>query len=82
MKMLFVIFLGLFSSWHLTDLSSESSFQSIFAPILLFVFLISLAIWIVIKTRLGKMSDGGTFYGGSIVDETSNSSHSQFDSNE
>ena len=73
MKSLIIILIGLYSSWHFTDLSSESSLYSIVAPIGVFVFFISLALWLVLKAGFGGKADssggnlgsGGGFDGGS-----------------
>ncbi len=75
MKSFLVILIGLFGSWHLIELSSDNLFSSVFAPILLFVFLISLAIWFVLKTKYGALSDDGSFLeGGNYFDSSGDDS--------
>lgn len=64
MKSFLIILAGLFLSWYFTDLSSDSSFQNILAPIFLFVFLIALAIWLILKAGFGKRIDDNDFGGG------------------
>ena len=65
MKSLLIILIGLYASWHYTDLSSENSVYSVLAPLGIFVFLISLGFWLVVKAGLSGRSDGGSgFHGG------------------
>lgn len=64
MKLFVVIVVGLFLSWHYTDLSSESAFRSVFLPILVFLFLVALAMWLVLKAGFGSRVDRDGTYGG------------------
>ncbi|MEZ0122161.1 MAG: hypothetical protein AB9Q22_10450 [Candidatus Reddybacter sp.] len=65
MKWLVFILLCLLTSWHYTDLSAESAWQNMLAPIGVFIFLISLCLWLVVKAGFGsKASRGGGFFGG------------------
>ena len=59
MKSLLVILIGLFTSWRYTDLSSDSSLCSVLAPLGVFVFLVSLGAWLVLKAGFGGRTDGG-----------------------
>lgn len=65
MKSLLIIVIGLFASWHFTDLSSDSTLYSVLAPLGVFIFLISLGIWLVLKAGFGRRDDGGAGYLGS-----------------
>ena len=65
MKSLLIILSGLLSSWHYTDLSSESTLQNVLAPIGVVIFLISFCFWLVLKAGFGsKTSKNGGFFGG------------------
>jgi|SaaInlStandDraft_4_1057021.scaffolds.fasta_scaffold63167_1 hypothetical protein len=65
MKSLIIILLGLSISWYFTDLSSDSSRQNMLAPIGVIMFLISFAIWLVLKAGFGtKANRSGGFFGG------------------
>ena len=73
MKSLLIILAGLFFCWHFTNISSEGIFQSVIAPIGLFIFIISFAIWLVLNAGFGRNidnnhggfgGDGGGFDGG------------------
>ena len=65
MKSLIVILLGLFTSWHYSDLESESTLYNLVAPIGVFVFLVSLCLWLVLKAGFGEKTDGNGFIGSS-----------------
>jgi len=65
MKSLIIILIGLYASWHFTDLSSESSLYSILAPVGVFVFFISLALWLVLKAGFGGKTDSSGAHLGS-----------------
>lgn len=60
MKSLIIILIGLYASWHYTELTSESAIYSALAPFGVFVFLISLCFWLVLKGGCGDRSDGGS----------------------
>lgn len=64
MKSLIIILVGLYASWHYTELTSESAVYSVLAPFGVFVFLISLGFWLVLKGGYGGRSDGGSGYHG------------------
>jgi len=67
MKSFFVIIIGLFFSWHFMDITSDSVLSGKLAPIIFFIFLISLSIWIALKLHsrgLGQ-SDGSSIHDGS-----------------
>ncbi|MBU6951338.1 hypothetical protein [Hahella sp. HN01] len=59
---------GLCLSFYFTDLTSESFFTSIICPILVMLFLISIALKIAISTKgsggYSRDSGGGGFFGG------------------
>ncbi|BFM12840.1 hypothetical protein R50072_29930 [Simiduia litorea] len=61
MKSWFILFVGLFSSWHYLDLSSDSRFYNRFLPMVFFLFLL----FSVIKIALKIGSDGSASGGGS-----------------
>lgn len=65
MKSVFVILLGLIVSWCYLDLSADSVVNSVLAPIGLFVFLILLACWVVLK--LHKMGVSQTTSGDASI---------------
>jgi len=54
MKSFIIIIIGLVASWHFTDLAKAGSFYNLFMPFMAFVFLVSLAIWLVTKMGLGS----------------------------
>ncbi len=61
MKVLIIILVGLFVSWHYTDLNSSSVLHSIVLPIVMFIFSVALLIWLISKAGLsgtGNSSDG------------------------
>lgn len=62
MKSLIFILIGLYLSWHYTDLASDSSIQNALAPLGVFIFLILLAMWFVSKgdRRGGTGTSGGS----------------------
>ncbi len=60
MGSLFVIVFGLVVSWWLSDISDGGFLQGVLAPLSTLVFLISLAVWLVLKAGFGsKVSRGG-----------------------
>ena len=65
MKSLITILLGLYGSWHFTDLASDSSLQKVLAPLGVVVFFIALAMWLVLKAGFGAQAQrsGGFFSG-------------------
>jgi len=72
MKSFIIISLGLYGSWHFMDLSSDNTFYAAICPILLTLFLISAAIWLVIKSgvsgRISSRDTGGSSLGGGFFD--------------
>ncbi len=64
MKHLIIILAGLYLSWRLTDLASEDVLSGMVAPIAVFVFLVALLAWLLIKTGLSGRDSAGGFYGG------------------
>lgn len=64
MKSLFIIIIGVYFSWQYTDLASESTLNSVIAPIGLFVFIISLCLWLVLKAGFGSKTDSDGGYSG------------------
>lgn len=54
MKSLIIILIGLFTCWHFTDLSADSTLQNLVAPLGLMFFIIALTIWLVLKAGLGR----------------------------
>ncbi|WP_413662472.1 hypothetical protein ACG1BZ_14740 [Microbulbifer sp. CNSA002] len=66
MKSFIINFVGLVGSWDMIDLASESSLNSIFAPLLCTGFLISSVIWIIVKLKVthGSSFDGDFGSGG------------------
>ena len=65
MKSLIVILLGLYGSWHVTDLASDSSLQRVLAPLGVVIFFIALAIWLVLKAGFGAQANrSGSFFSG------------------
>lgn len=63
MKSLIVILIGLFVTWHYTDLSSDNAFQSVLLPILVFIFLVAFAMWLVLKAGFGRRVDRDGYSG-------------------
>lgn len=59
MKSLIIILMGLYGSWHYMDVLSKHGFNSVFAPLMFMVFLVSLAVWVIVKANLGEEADGG-----------------------
>jgi hypothetical protein len=70
MKSLIIIIIGLYASWHYTDLSSSNVLISALAPFGVFIFLVCFAIWLVLKAGFGARTDDrgyfsrGTDFGG------------------
>ncbi len=60
--------LGLLASWHFTELSSDSLFQSVLCPILIGYFLIALLFKLVFSLGLGSRGEGGD--GGGFWDDS------------
>ncbi len=56
MRTLIIIVIGLVASWYYTDLSADNGFNSLLAPLLLILCLISLALWLVLKAGFGNRS--------------------------
>lgn len=61
MKSLIVIALLIYGSWHFTELTSDSAWESVVAPIILFFSLMALGFWLVLVAGLSGRADG---YGG------------------
>lgn len=59
MKSLTIILVGLWLSWSYTNLSSSSALESVVCPVLVFVFLVSLAFWVVARFESGSGHGGG-----------------------
>ena len=60
MKALVVILAGLYGAWHFTDLSSPDALNSVVAPFAVFIFLVALMLWLVLKGGFaGKAERGG-----------------------
>jgi hypothetical protein len=69
MKSLIIIVIGLYVSWHYTDLESENIIFSGLAPFGVVIFLISLCLWLVLKAGFGARTtptdgSGSTFFDG------------------
>ena len=63
MKSLIVIVIGFVISWHYTDISSDAILASVVAPLAVFIFLVSLAIWFVLMFHhkdINQNVSGGT----------------------
>jgi len=65
-----IITIGLWVSWNYTNLESQSALYSILCPLLLFVFLVSFLMKLVLflghgNDRSGHEGHGGAFWGGS-----------------
>jgi len=63
MKSLIIIIVGLLLSWKYTNLSSPSALESMVCPVLVFVFLVSLALWVVVKFESGSGRSGPGSFG-------------------
>jgi len=64
MKSLVILFLCFSASFYFTDLESESGFRSVFLPIVDFVLLCGLALWVAGrtgKTGISSPNSGGFF---------------------
>ncbi|WP_444919631.1 hypothetical protein ACJJID_11595 [Microbulbifer sp. CnH-101-G] len=55
---------GLLGSWQFIELSSDSVFNSVFAPIIFVVFLISSVLWLIVKFGVNQRTGGGTYFSG------------------
>lgn len=66
MKGLLFIIAGLICSWYFIDLEASSSFNRIFAPLLLVVFLIALAVWLVMRAGFGRKTGRRGGLGGDL----------------
>ena len=60
-------------SWHFTELTSDSAWESVVAPVLLFFALVALGFWLVLVAGLGGRADGhgggeGGGFGGGFGD--------------
>ena len=64
MKSLVIILIATYLCWHTTDLESEQLLTGVLAPLGLAICLISLLLWLVLNTPLGRSSGPGGFYGG------------------
>lgn len=54
MKSMIIILLGLSACWHFTDLSADSTLQSLVAPLGLMFFIMAAMIWLVLKAGFGR----------------------------
>ncbi len=64
MKSLIIILIGIYFCWQYTDLSSENLLSGVLAPLGFTVFLISLLLWLVLHTPVGRSSGDVGFFGG------------------
>ncbi|MCO6412409.1 MAG: hypothetical protein J5I92_06660 [Thiogranum sp.] len=64
MKTLVIILTGLSVSWYFTNLTSEQVLSGVVAPFLVFVFLVALAWWLVLKAGFGSKGERGGLFGG------------------
>ena len=64
MKSLIIILIGIYFCWQYTDLSSENLLPGVLAPLGFTVFLISLLLWLVLHTPVGRSSGDVGFFGG------------------
>jgi len=62
LKSLIVILLVGFGSWHYMDLSSESGFHSVFAPIAFVISLIAVALWLVLVGGVTERVSSGHYF--------------------
>lgn len=61
MKSLLFIIAGLSASCYYSDISSEHALFGVIAPLGIFVFLMSLSVWLVVRAGFGaKTNDRGT----------------------
>ena len=69
MKSLMVILLGLFASWHFTELGTDDIFRAYISPIAFCILLMALAVWLVLKAGFGSRTDNsGSHYSGGGFD--------------
>ena len=64
MKSLVINLIGIYFCWHSTDLTSEDLLPGVLAPVGLTLFLISLLLWLVLHTPVGRSSGEVGFFGG------------------
>jgi len=72
MKSWIVITIGLLASWHYTDIASDSVWQNVVCPALVFIFLVSLLIKVAVLFgpddgrggHMGGIDGGGGGFGG------------------
>ena len=62
MKSLLIILIGLVGSWHYTDLSSENFLTNFVAPFFVFIFMVSIPLWFVIKAGFGGSASSSGYY--------------------
>ncbi|WP_444886400.1 hypothetical protein [Microbulbifer sp. JMSA008] len=63
MKSFIINLVGLVGSWYLIDLTSENTLNSVFAPLLFTVFLISSVLWFIVKFGITQGSSTGGYFG-------------------
>ncbi|WP_444932604.1 hypothetical protein [Microbulbifer sp. JTAC008] len=65
MKSFIINFSGLVGSWYLIDLTSENLLNSVFAPLVFTGFLISSALWFIVKFGItqGSSSSSSAYLG-------------------
>ncbi|WP_334079247.1 hypothetical protein [Microbulbifer sp. M83] len=64
MKAFLINALGLFGSWQLIDISSESTFRSGIAPVIFTFFLVSSLLWLVVTFGKDQRSGSRQYSGG------------------
>ncbi|WP_428036604.1 hypothetical protein [Amphritea sp.] len=68
MKSIIVILAGLWTSWRYTDLYSDQTLFNMIAPLGVFIFLISLLLWLLLMTPLGGRAGRADGYGSDSSD--------------
>lgn len=63
MKSFIINFSGLVGSWYLIDLTSENLLNSVFAPLVFTGFLISSALWFIVKFGITQGSSSSAYLG-------------------
>lgn len=73
MKSIIVILAGLWTCWRYTNLYSDQTLFNMIAPLGVFIFLISLLLWLVLMTPLGGRDSRADGYSSDSNDFASDS---------